>query len=170
MVLDLLLLSRADAGKLDSERGPVDVQRLVSEVTRDYRIVAESKGIRFTLTNESTPSVIGDRRQLERILVNLLDNAIKYTTPGGSVRVELLYRKPSVEIQVLDTGCGISNEQLPRIFERFYQVNKAIAGVGLGLSIARTLAVQNGAELTVVSRPGEGSKFVLRLPAASDES
>jgi signal transduction histidine kinase len=170
MIVDLMLLDRADAGRLSLQRQPFDMARLAHRVVRKYQILADSKGIRFEITGVSTLPATGDENQLEQVVGNLVDNAIKYTPPGGSVRVNLAAGESRGEVEVVDTGPGIPSHQLPRIFERFYQVDKERAreagGVGLGLAIARVLAERNGAELAVDSTPGTGSKFTLRLPLA----
>jgi len=171
MISDLLLLEKQDAGKLVAERRAVDLGDLVSRTARAYGPVAESKGISLSFGDLRAPTVHGNDQQIRRILANLLDNAVRHTSSGETIRIQLLEGESWAEIQVIDSGCGISPEHLPRIFDRFYQVDKTTdgetGGVGLGLAIARALADQNEAKLSAESTLGKGSKFTLRLPRAA---
>jgi two-component system phosphate regulon sensor histidine kinase PhoR len=107
---------------------------------------------------------------LEQAVANLVDNAVKYSEPGGRVEVSARANAEALEISVRDQGCGIAREHLPRIFERFYRVDKArsrkLGGTGLGLAIVKHIAQAHGGEVDVKSRPGEGSTFTIRLPGS----
>jgi two-component system phosphate regulon sensor histidine kinase PhoR len=115
------------------------------------------------------PPVRGDRGQLKQVLTNLLDNAIKFTPEKGMVRVNAVCAQGRVTVAVLDTGIGIPADDLPRIFERFYRVDKArsreLGGTGLGLAIVKHIVEAHGGSVSVESRLGEGSTFRFTLPA-----
>ncbi|MCD4755359.1 MAG: ATP-binding protein, partial [Deltaproteobacteria bacterium] len=112
-----------------------------------------------------------DPQLLEQAVVNLIDNAIKYSNDGGTVRVEALQRKNEIIISVSDQGCGIEKEHLPRLFERFYRADKArsrqMGGTGLGLAIVKHIAQAHGGRVAVESIPGKGSTFSIHIPKAS---
>src|SRR5262249_10327752 len=114
--------------------------------------------------------VVGDPEALARIVSTLLSNAVQYNRPGGSVRVVLRSTKDSIVLSVTDTGVGIAQEHLPHVFERFYRVDKARSsgGTGLGLAICKSMAEAHGGGVEVESRPGVGSTFRVRLPAAPE--
>ena len=177
MISDLLLLGESSEGESTHHQEAIDLEELVSQVSRNYLVVAESKGVSLTLSELPAARVMGNDRELRRILANLLDNAVRAVQPvgavrpnasGGAIRVRITLAGSYAELQVIDNGRGIPPEHQPRIFQRFYQVDRnadrATGGVGLGLAIARSLADRNGAELNVESVPGRGSTFTLRLP------
>jgi signal transduction histidine kinase len=124
-------------------------------------------GVRVELGHEDRALVLGDRDRLHQLLLNLVDNAIKYTPAGGTVRLSLYRREDWVQVSVADTGVGIAKEDLPHIFERFYRSDRArsrqTGGTGLGLSIAKWIAEAHGGHLTVESELGVGSTFTLWL-------
>ena len=113
----------------------------------------------------------GDGPALQRLLLALLDNAVKYTPPGGRVRVSMQIEKSKVAVLIKDTGIGISMEDLPHIFDRFYRASKdrsrRNSGAGLGLSIAQCIAGRHGGTISVESTVGKGSEFLLKLPISS---
>jgi two-component system phosphate regulon sensor histidine kinase PhoR len=166
LVRDLLDLSRVERGALAAE--PVDLVGLVKEVAESYADRAEERRIR--LRTELTPgsSARGDRAQLGLLLSNLVDNALRYTAARGTVRIRLDPIDDKVMLQVADTGEGIPASELPRVFERFYRVDKARArrtgGTGLGLAIVRHVAESHGGTVTVESKAGKGSTFTVTLP------
>jgi len=169
MVADLLALARAEAG-IHPERRPVELDRLLLEVYREARHLAQ--GVEVRLGQEDQAQVLGDADQLKQLLLNLVDNSLKYTPAGGTVTLSL-YREDSWAcLSVADTGVGISPQDLPHIFERFYRgggddrrVRRT--GLGLGLPIARWIAREHGGDILVESRPGQGSTFTVRLPLFS---
>ena len=119
---------------------------------------------------DGTPIAHVDPRALDQILTNLLDNAIKYTEPGGRIEVRVGSERDRIRVEVEDSGIGIPDEDLARIFERFYRVDKArsraLGGTGLGLSIVKHAVQSMGGEISVESRLGEGTTFSYTLPAA----
>ena len=190
LVDDLLLLSRADAGALKLDSGPVELDRLVEDVAKEGEVLGRAKRVRVTIKSLEPLVVRGDGPRLKQLLRNLVENAVKYTSPGGQVTLALraVRRDGSesnsqfatrnsklpealgvwAEIVVQDAGIGIAPEALPRIFERFYRVDPArsreTGGAGLGLCIAKTVAEAHGGAIEVQSAPGAGSTFTVRLP------
>jgi signal transduction histidine kinase len=132
-------------------------------------IRADQRGSRVTVTDPgSEVRLRGDMDLLRIVMVNLIDNAIKYSDAGGTVRVVAKRREGSVEIAVSDQGIGIEPDKLPRLFERFYRVDKTrsrkLGGTGLGLAIVKHIAEAHGGTVSVESTPGEGSTFMISLP------
>jgi two-component system, OmpR family, phosphate regulon sensor histidine kinase PhoR len=163
---DLLDLSRVERGTLDVE--PVDLVGLAKEVLGGYGDLAEERRIRLQAELQPQVSMRGDRAQLGLLLSNLLDNALRYTPARGTVCVRLDASESRAVIQVSDTGQGIPAGELPRVFERFYRVDKARArqtgGTGLGLAIVRHVAEAHGGTVRVDSDLGRGSTFTVTLP------
>jgi signal transduction histidine kinase len=162
MVADLLLLAQADAG-IELKKKPVELDTLLLEVYRQGQLMAN--GIEVKLGHEDQAVVMGDADRLRQLLLNLVDNAIKYTPAGGEVRLSLYHKQGWVQVAVRDTGMGIFPEDLPHIFERFYSTDRARrrGGTGLGLSIAKWIAEAHGGHLTVESEVGKGSTFTVWL-------
>jgi two-component system sensor histidine kinase SenX3 len=173
IIEDLLDLSRIEADE-NPERDPLEVPRLVALAVERAHPVADSRDIQVHITEQSTPpAVLGDQRQLVSAVHNLVENAVKYSDPGSEVAVEIGQGEDGfAEIAVIDHGLGIPSRDLERIFERFYRVDRArsrdTGGTGLGLSIVRHVVTNHGGDVTVQSREGEGSTFMLRLPPASN--
>ena len=166
---DLLELSRIELGTMDVEA--VDVLGVLEESAARHRLVTEGAGIELSVTCEcGAPrlSIRGDRRQLVSAISNLVDNAVKYTERGGSVRLACSVRDGDLEISVSDSGIGIPERDLERVFERFYRVDRArsrtTGGTGLGLAIVRHVAANHGGTATARSREGQGTVVSLRLP------
>ena len=166
MVGDLLLLAQADAGHA-LHRVPVELDTLLLDVFRQGMVMAQGK-VELRLVHEDQAQIMGDVDRLRQLLLNLVDNAIKYTPAGGKVTLAL-YREPGhVRIEVADNGPGIADKDLPHIFERFYRADRArsrqLGGSGLGLSIVQWVAQAHDGEIQVQSEVGVGSTFTLRLP------
>ncbi|MDD5630178.1 MAG: ATP-binding protein [Elusimicrobia bacterium] len=169
LVDDLLTLSALDSDARPPAAEPVDLMRLAAEVTATLKPLAGRKELGLRLEPfRDIPAVRGDRGQLKQVLTNLLDNAIKFTPEKGLVRVSAACAEGRVTVAVQDTGIGIPAEDLPRIFERFYRVDKArsreLGGTGLGLAIVKHIAEAHHGGVAVESRPGEGSTFRVCLP------
>jgi two-component system OmpR family sensor kinase len=166
---DLLLLSRSSAGP-DVTRAPVDLEPLLLDVFDVGARLGQGAGVSVRTDAMASATVRGDATALRRALLNLIENAIKYTPPGGKVELGLTTGDGLAVITVSDTGIGLDPADADRIFESFVRLDAARArdtgGAGLGLAIARSIAVAHGGTLTVESRPGAGSRFVLRLPLA----
>ncbi|HET7011387.1 MAG TPA: HAMP domain-containing sensor histidine kinase [Anaerolineales bacterium] len=169
LVEDLLDLARWDAGQVEMRREPVALEALARAVIERLSLRAAEKGVRVESAIEPLPNVVGDGDRLAQVVTNLLDNAIQHTPSGGSVRVTGSAGGGEVALVVQDSGPGIPAEDLSRVFERFYQVDRARPGgagrgVGLGLAISREIVQAHGGRLTAESPPGAGSRFTLQLP------
>jgi signal transduction histidine kinase len=129
---------------------------------------AEARHVSLTLAGDPNLSAEINARLVEQAVTNLIDNAVKYSEPGSTVKVVLESREDSVAVSVVDSGCGIPEEDLPRVFERFYRVDKArsrdMGGTGLGLAIVKHIAAAHGGTVQVSSEVGRGSTFTLGLP------
>jgi signal transduction histidine kinase/CheY-like chemotaxis protein/ligand-binding sensor domain-containing protein len=172
IVNDILDLSKIEAGKLEVERIPVQVTRVVRDVVDLVGPLAQAKGLSLQLTSEgpSLPWIEGDPARLRQVLLNLLGNAIKFTAQGG-VEVKLQWQPGQLQVAVIDTGIGIPAEKLPLLFQQFVQLDSSTTrlhgGTGLGLAIASRLAEAMGGSISCLSTPGEGSQFILTLPAVA---
>ncbi len=171
MVNELLELSRIESGQLPFRREPVPVNEIVENAVTRLWVVAEDRGIKVsTEVSEHLPPALADRDQAVQILLNLLFNAIKFTSPGGSVHIKADHHDSFVEIAVIDTGVGIHHDDLSRIFERFYKSDKSRVrsrgGTGLGLPIARHIVEAHGGSIWAESKEGQGSTFTFTLPSA----
>jgi two-component system phosphate regulon sensor histidine kinase PhoR len=170
LVEDLLELSTIESRTLRLEIAPVDVARTAENLIADYRLRLEERRIAASLAGEVRPLALADARALDQVLGNLLDNALKYTEPGGSIQIAVEERLGRVRVSVADTGIGIPSQDTARIFERFYRVDRArsraLGGTGLGLSIVKHLVQAMGGEISVKSELGKGSTFSFTLPRA----
>ena len=176
LVIDLLDLARFDAGMIKMERETVNLGQLLQDAVSKFSPQADQANIAMT-TNISPPTnITGDGDRLAQVFTNLLDNALKHTPAGGHVQVILQQAGSFAEISVIDNGEGIPDEELPRVFDRFYQVDKARSrstqrGMGLGLSIARDIAQRHGGSITVNNNPQRGCTFMVKLPlVAADDT
>jgi two-component system phosphate regulon sensor histidine kinase PhoR len=169
LIDDLLELSRIEGQRGPLERTEVDVARAAALALRDLAPQLEARGLRASLAAGACGRACADRRAVEQILANLLDNACKYTEPGGRIEVRIAEAGGRVRVEVEDSGIGIPPEDLPRVFERFYRVDKArsrdLGGTGLGLAIVKHLVQALGGQVSVRSAPGSGSTFTVLLPA-----
>jgi two-component system sensor histidine kinase CiaH len=167
---DLLLVARLDAGKLELARKPFDLVGVLKEEAERFGPRAAGKGVRLDVEAPGELPVLGDARRTAQLLAVLLDNAVRFTPPGGSVIVGGRLRDRWAEVSVTDTGLGIAPERLSLVFDRFYRAKSARSrgqtggGTGLGLSIARGLARAQGGDLTAESVEGQGATGRLRLP------
>ena len=175
LIEDLRLLSLADAGQLSLVPALLDVRTVVRDAVE--RLETQARAGDVTLKTELPAHVLavkGDGERLQQALGNLLDNAVRHTPPGGSVRVAAVQEKQTVHVTVADTGPGIHAEDIPYLFERFWRGDKSrnrySGGSGLGLSIARQIASLHGGTVQVVSPPGSGAIFTLSLPLAEDKA
>jgi signal transduction histidine kinase len=168
LVEGLLLLSRADAGVLRMDRRPLDLARLVAEVCEQTQVLAKAQGVTVALGSLTPVAVQGDREHLRRLLLNLVDNGIKYTPAGGRVTLSLREDGAWAVLSVSDTGIGLAPGERERIFRRFYRAPEAVSrgdgGSGLGLCIARSIAEAHGGRIEVDSVQGQGSTFTVFLP------
>jgi len=165
----MLFISRTDAGVTQPDLKAIDIAAVVRDACGLFQASAEEKGMVLTWQGPERLAMTGDIRLVQRMVANLLDNAIKYTPAGGSVDVTLGQEGPDgIRIVVRDTGPGISPKDLPHVFERFYRgdPSRSQAGWGLGLSFARAVARAHGGDITAESSPA-GSAFFVKIPSAS---
>jgi two-component system phosphate regulon sensor histidine kinase PhoR len=169
MVSELLELARIESGRVPLQLSPVPPCDLIDGAVERLRLQAERSGLNLTIAcEENLPAVLADYSRLEQVIVNLLHNAIKFTTAGGSITVGAQPAGEAVRFFVQDSGVGIPTEDLPRIFERFYKADRARSGggTGLGLAISRHLVEAHGGEIWAESEEGKGSRFSFVIPKA----
>jgi two-component system phosphate regulon sensor histidine kinase PhoR len=170
MVEELLELSRIESGEAAMEEQRVDIGQVVRDSVTRLAPRATKQGLELTVSVEDDlPVVIGDAEHLERVVVNLVQNAIKFTPVGGRVVVEAARRDAGVEVRVSDNGEGIFPEDLGRVFERFYKADRSrvSGGTGLGLAVAKHTVEAHGGSIMAESEPGKGATFSFILPGAA---
>jgi signal transduction histidine kinase len=168
---NLITLARADEGRLDLLSGDVELDQALEAAARPLRTLAAAKGVRLRTTSEPARTR-GDEQRLQHALANLIENAIKFTPPGGEVTLSSWRRGEEVGVTVSDTGPGIPADARAHVFDRFYRVDRSRSresgGSGLGLAICREIATAHGGRVWVESEEGKGSAFSLALPADAD--
>jgi heavy metal sensor kinase len=169
LVGTLLLLTRADAEQIPVTREPMSVGETLRAAVEQVRAGASAKGVQVSAEDAADVVVRADEDLVLQLVLNLLDNAVRYTPDGGTVTAAWRPFGTDVEIVVEDTGPGIAPEHLPHVFERFYRAESARSredgGAGLGLSICKWIAEAHGGTITVESPPGTGARFIVRFPA-----
>ena len=169
LVTDLLTLSRYDNKKIDTDTTDFDLGELVKKCQEKlgYQIEKKKHHVECFVT-ASVPPVVADKDGIERVVLNILSNAIKYTPDNGTIKVYVGFVYNDAYIKIIDNGIGIPEEDLTRIFDRFYRVDKArsreLGGTGLGLSIAKEILDQNKGSIDIKSKVGKGTEVVIRLP------
>ena len=167
----LLTLSRLESRDAERVRVPVDLAALAQQMVEGYASRAEQAGINLALNDGSGAAVIvqADEHQITRMLDNLLDNALKFTPPGGTVTLEVETAPDAAVLRVSDTGIGIPDEDLPRLFSRFHRGRNTAAypGSGLGLVITKAIVVEHGGQIAVETH--DGTQFTVRLPREGEE-
>ena len=171
LIDDLLDLSRIEFGKMKMEFEPLDIRPIVNRSINILEKSAKDKGISIKIDiPENLPKISGDGKRLSQVFLNLLDNAIKYTPENGSITVSACPAGKFVQTNIADTGIGISEKDIPRIFERFYRVDKGrsreLGGTGLGLSIVKHIVQAHNGQVWVKSALGQGSIFSFTIPQA----
>ncbi len=169
LVSGLLVLSRLDAGEPQRDWADVDLAELVSSTAEQMRLMADDRGIEIDLSALTKTFVHGDRARLKQIIVNLLDNAIRFTKRGGNVWLRTATENTGSVLEVSDTGVGIPSVSIPHVFDRFFRVDEARSredgGAGLGLSIVKSICTVHGAEIEIESRVEAGSCFRVTFPS-----
>lgn len=173
IVQDLLTLSKIDYGKMEMNVSRFSFSKAVRSVYEAVALNAESHGHTLTFScEENMPDVDGDRERIEQVIMNIVSNAIKYTPDGGKIAITAATSGRNVFVRISDNGIGIPEKDLPRLFERFYRVDKARSresgGTGLGLSIAKEILSQHKGDIRIESVYGEGTDVTITLPAARD--
>ena len=168
LIDQILTLARAEAGEIPLTYARVDLGALAVTVVDQIELVAQAKGIELHYERAVDVSVAGDEPWLARLLLNLLDNAIKFTNAGGHIRVTVSRDDDIARLTVQDSGCGISPDAIPHVFDRFFRADPArpsgVEGVGLGLSLVKWIVDQHHGQIDVSSEVGRGSTFTVRLP------
>jgi len=171
LVSEILQMARVDAGKLRLDRRPCAVHEMVKEAVREANRYAGLREIKVELP-PNLPRVAADPELTHTILRNLLDNAVKYSSPGKLIRILAEEQDGAICIRVMDEGTGVAEEEISRIFERGYRspaTQDGVAGAGMGLAIARDIVAAHGGKLWAESLPGKGSRFSFTLPVAEGE-
>ncbi|MBN2554567.1 MAG: HAMP domain-containing histidine kinase [Anaerolineales bacterium] len=169
LVEDLLELARLDAGQIEFKREHVDLALLLGSVLEGASLRAVESGVSLVLDSPESSVIIGDGDRLAQVFTNLIDNAIKHSPGGGVVRVWSKVEGGWITVHIDDQGAGIPEEELSRIFERFYQLDKSRSsgrGVGLGLAIVKEIVTGHGGRIVAQSSPDKGSRFTVQLPIA----
>ncbi len=168
IVESLLLLAKADAGQQLIKMAPCDLKAIVRQIYEECVILASQKSITVTLKNLDEAAVSGDIQRIRQMLLNLIDNAIKYSNVNGKIYLSLEKKGGEAVITVADNGIGIAENEIPRIFDRFYRVDRArsrsMGGAGLGLAITQWIVHSHQGTISVKSEPGNGSVFSVFLP------
>jgi len=170
-LLDTLMdISEAETGVLQLDLQIIPVDQIIKKVTDLYAFVAEEKGIRMTVTSQPQLSILADPTRLSQALANLIDNAIKFTPQGGRVSVETFLQGEKVAVVIKDTGMGIPENDLPRIWERLYRGDQSRSkkGLGLGLNLVKAIIGLHKGSVEVESRPNKGATFTVLLPLARE--
>lgn len=172
MALDLLDLARLEAGTADLKMSSVDMGALLRTIIEKFTPQAQKAGVGLQLNiSNPLPALVGDGDRLAQVFTNLVDNALKFTPAGGQITLSAVNAGVEMEISITDTGEGIPGEALPRLFDRFYQVDRSRAGgekrgAGLGLAIVQEILQAHGGRISVRSKVGHGTTFVIHLPLA----
>jgi signal transduction histidine kinase len=169
LVAEILDLNKIEAGRVEMKMQKISLIHLVSQVFEQFQALAEDKQIIASLDfAPGSYTVKADPDRIKQVIINLLDNAVRVTLPGGQVKVNLTELKDTVQVSITDTGPGIPPEEQPLIWERFYKVDKSRArtggGTGLGLAIAKKIIEAHGGSIEVSSKPGKGSTFYFVIP------
>ncbi|MFH1062185.1 MAG: ATP-binding protein [Candidatus Omnitrophota bacterium] len=171
LIDDLLNLAKIESGKLVMEKKPCKLRQIVERVITSLKSQADAKLIIMKINiPENIPDILADETRIKQVLLNLIENAIKYNTPKGEILISAQEKNNFVKVDISDTGIGIPNKDLSRLFERFYRVDKArsreLGGTGLGLSIVKHIIQAHSGEVFVQSLEGQGSTFSFTIPKA----
>ncbi|RGN75440.1 sensor histidine kinase [Bacillus cereus] len=167
LVSNLLLLARSDSNQIEMDKKTFGLDKLLEEIVEPYKEIASYQEKEMILKVERDISFMGDRERIHQMMVILLDNAMKYTNEGGHIQIDCTQTSGSIRIQVKDDGIGVKEDDIPKLFDRFYQGDKARSkseGAGLGLSIANWIVEKHYGKISVESQWGEGTCFEVILP------
>lgn len=167
LIDQLLTLARAESGQIPLEHRPVELAPLVESVVEQLETVAQARGLTLTADIGARPAIVGDAEWIERLLLNLLDNAFKFTPSGGTVTVRLAEDESEALLEVSDTGIGMTADVVPHVFERFYRGDPARSaggfGVGLGLSLVKWIVDRHNGSVVAAGTPGAGARFTVKI-------
>jgi two-component system phosphate regulon sensor histidine kinase PhoR len=172
LINDILDLSKIESGKLEMERKPCNIYPLAQKIVSGLQRQADDQQVTIEINIEKDlPKILADEKRLAQVLLNLIDNAIKYNKKGGKVIITAHKKNTHfIQVDISDTGIGISENDLPRVFERFYRIDKArsreMGGTGLGLSIVKHIVQAHGGDVSTSSILGKGSTFSFTIPRA----
>ncbi|MDD5255616.1 MAG: ATP-binding protein [Candidatus Omnitrophica bacterium] len=171
LITDLLDIARIEAGRFQLNKQKTDITRIVSEVAGLFQEAAREKGLRLEVSCQpQIPSIEADTDKLTQVISNLVGNALKFTPPGGTLKIVSGFQEGCVRVDVSDTGVGIPAEDMGKVFDKFYQVSRAqqpgFKGTGLGLAICKGIVEKHGGKIWVTSGPDEGATFSFTLPAS----
>jgi len=168
LINDILVLSNIEKQKQELIKEEINLNELIEKVYCLVKKSAEDKNIKINIVGEKVSVLIGNKDKYNQMIINLIDNAIKYTEPNGEINIGTKQDKDNIIFWVEDTGVGISKEHLDRIFERFYRVDKARSraegGTGLGLAIVKHIVLGINGKIEVKSEPKKGTKFIVKIP------
>jgi signal transduction histidine kinase len=166
MINAMLDIAEAESGAGETKLEEVDLVNIIQRACELFQAIAEENSVTIAAELPESCLVYGEARKLQRVVANLLDNALKFTPPQGTVTVSLKADNGQVAISVRDTGIGISEDDLPHVFKRFYRCDNSRAqqGTGLGLSLVKAIAGSLGGSVNATSHLGEGSTFTVTLP------
>ena len=169
LINDILSISKMESGQTEVSNERVRIDQMMEDVAEMLSVHANEKGVELTVNQTKEPLYVwGNPDRVEQLMLNLMENAIKYNRPEGTVRASLYAAKDTIQFLVSDTGIGIAEEHVPRLFERFYRVDKgrsrSMGGTGLGLAIVKHIAVSMGGMVEAHSKLGEGTEFLVTLP------
>ena len=171
MINQLLTLARAESGDVAIAREPVNISSMAQSIAEQLEPVAASKDVRLSWNCDGNVTLQGDASWIERVVLNLIDNAIKFTRPGGHVGINVSTNGADAIFEVADEGIGIPPEAVPHIFERFYRADPSRAnradGAGLGLSLVKWAVDQHHGTIHVESVPENGTRFVVKIPLSA---
>jgi heavy metal sensor kinase len=174
IVETLFAISRLEAGEAQRQWARFDLAQLAASAADQMALLAEDKGVSVACNVEGAVTVEGDQARIKQVVVNLLDNAIKYTPSGGSIRLNVRALEKKAVMEVIDTGIGIPASALPHVFERFFRVDEArsrkVDGAGLGLAIVKSICSAHGGQVEVDSVESRGSRFRVELPLSNNMS
>jgi len=169
LINDILQLSEIETKQKDTNIGTYNLKQIIEEVVSILQVPADKKGVRIDCAAEENIKVVANRDRIKQMLINLIDNSIKYNVENGNVSVKAYKDEGKIVISIKDTGIGIDSEHIPRIFERFYRVDKgrsrSMGGTGLGLSIVKHIVNLYNGDIKINSQPGNGTEFIIQLPA-----
>lgn len=165
MVNKLLDFSKLESGRISLNMGPVDLKELIISTVDQIRPRAERLGIRLDVDLDDLPMIEGDASRLRQVLINILDNSLKFTDSGGEIGIYAEKSQDIARIVVQDTGCGIPEGDLNHITEKFYTAKAKASGSGLGLAISKEIIELHGGKINIKSRVGEGTSVMIELPA-----